>query len=89
MPSIGHSEGFNIPFTLYTFIGQFIMTQNAWNYSVQTTRQAFYLMLEKKSDSIADIFDLVFNELTLEQLDSINKLIDASIFKELYLMEKK
>ena len=65
------------------------MTQNAWNYSVSTTRQAFYLMLEKDSDSIADIFDMVFSELTIEQLDNINKSIDASIFKELFLQNKK
>jgi hypothetical protein len=80
-------KGLNL--SLYTFIGQFIMTQNSWNYSVQTTRQAFYLMLEKDSDSIADIFDLIFSELTIEQLESINKRIDAPIFKELFLMEKK
>ncbi len=63
------------------------MTQNAWNYSVQTTRQAFYKMLEKGEE--ADIFDLIFNELTIEQLESINKLIDAKIWAELYLEEKK
>ena len=63
------------------------MTQNAWNYSVQTTRQAFYKMLEKGEE--ADIFVLIFNELTIEQLESINKLIDAKIWAELYLEEKK
>ena len=73
--------------SLYTFTGQFIMTQNAWNYSVQTTRQAFYKMLEKGEE--ADIFDLIFSELTIEQLKSINKLIDAKIWAELYLEEKK
>ena len=62
------------------------MTQNAWNYSVQTTRQAFYKMLEKGEE--ADIFDLIFNELTIEQLKSINKLIDAKIWAELHLEEK-
>ena len=72
--------------SLYTFTGQFIMTQNAWNYSVQTTRQAFYKMLEKGEE--ADIFDLIFNELTIEQLESINKLIDAKIWAELHLEEK-
>ena len=63
------------------------MTQNAWNYSVQTTRQAFNKMLEKGEE--ADIFDLIFSELTIEQLKSINKLIDAKIWAELYLEEKK
>ena len=74
------------PFTLYTFIGQFIMTQDAWNYSVQTTRQAFWKMVEKGEE--ADIFDLIFSELTIEQLKSINKLIDAEIWAELHLEEK-
>ena len=72
--------------SLYTFIGQFIMTQNAWNYSVQTTRQAFWKMVEKQQE--ADIFDLIFSELTIEQLKSINKLIDAEIWAELHLEEK-
>ena len=63
------------------------MTQNAWNYSVQTTRQAFWKMVEKGEE--ADIFDLIFSELTIEQLKSINKLIDAKIWAELHLEEKK
>jgi hypothetical protein len=62
------------------------MTQNAWNYSVQTTRQAFWKMVEKGEE--ADIFDLIFSELTIEQLKSINKLIDAKIWAELHLEEK-
>ena len=67
-------------------IGQFIMTQDPWNYSVQTTRQAFWKMVEKGEE--ADIFDLIFSELTIEQLKSINKLIDAKIWAELHLEEK-
>ena len=63
------------------------MTQNAWNYSVQTTRQAFWKMVEKGEE--ADIFDLIFSELTIEQLKSINKLIDAKIWAELHLKEKR
>ena len=63
------------------------MTQNAWNYSVQTTRQAFWKMVEKGEE--ADIFDLIFSELTIEQLESINKLIDAKIWAELHLKEKR
>ena len=63
------------------------MTQNAWDYSVKTTRQAFWKMVEKGEE--ADIFDLIFSELTIEQLESINKLIDAKIWAELYLEEKK
>ena len=74
------------PFTLYTLLGQFIMTQNAWDYSVKTTRQAFWKMVEKQQE--ADIFDLIFSELTIEQLKSINKLIDAKIWAELHLEEK-
>ena len=35
----------------------------------------------------ADIFDLVFSELTIEQCKNINKVIDAKIWKELYLQE--
>ena len=62
------------------------MTQNAWNYSVQTTRQAFWKMVEKGEE--ADIFDLIFSELTIQQLKSINKLIDAKIWAELHLEEK-
>ena len=59
------------------------MTQNAWDYSVKTTRQAFWKMVENGDE--ADIFDLIFSELTIEQLKSINKLIDAKIWAELYL----
>ena len=59
------------------------MTQNAWDYSVKTTRQAFWKMVEKQQE--ADIFDLIFSELTIEQLKSINKLIDAEIWAELHL----
>ena len=55
----------------------------AWDYSVKTTRQAFWKMVEKGEE--ADIFDLVFSELTIEQLKSINKLIDAEIWAELHL----
>ena len=62
------------------------MTQNAWNYSVKTTRQAFWKMVENGDE--ADIFDLIFSELTIEQLKSINKLIDAKIWAELHLEEK-
>ena len=62
------------------------MTQNPWNYSVQTTRQAFWKMVEKGEE--ADIFDLIFSELSIEQLESINKLIDAKIWAELYLEGK-
>ena len=58
------------------------MTQNAWNYS----RQAFWKMVEKGEE--ADILDLIFSELTIEQLKSINKLIDAKIWAELHLEEK-
>ena len=47
---------------------------NDWNYSVKTTRQAFWKMVEKGEE--ADIFDLVFSELTIEQCKRINKLID-------------
>ena len=63
------------------------MTQNAWDYSVKTTRQAFWKMVEKGEE--ADIFDLIFSELTIEQLESINKLIDAKIWADLHLEEKK
>ena len=76
-----------LSFQFVHFIGQFIMTQNAWNYSVQTTRQAFWKMVEKGEE--ADIFDLIFSELTIEQLESINKLIDAKIWADLHLEEKK
>ena len=60
--------------------------QDGWNYSVKTTRQAFWKMVEKGEE--ADIFDLIFSELTIEQLKSINKLIDAEIWAELHLEEK-
>ena len=60
----------------------------AWNFSVKTTRQAFYKMLELDEDCYADIFDLVFSELTIDQLHNINNLIDAPVWKELYLQEK-
>lgn len=57
----------------------------AWNYSVQTTRQAFWKMVEKGQE--ADIFDAVFSELTIDQLHNINKFIDAEIWKEVCLGE--
>ena len=59
---------------------------DAWNYSVKTTRQAFWKMVEKGEE--ADIFDLIFSELTVEQCKNLNNLIDASIWKELHLEEK-
>ena len=58
----------------------------AWNFSVKTTRQAFWKMVEKGEE--ADIFDLVFSELTIDQCKNINKLIDAEMWKELHLQEK-
>jgi len=58
----------------------------AWNFSVKTTRQAFWKMVEKGEE--ADIFDLIFSELTVEQCKNLNNLIDASIWKELHLEEK-
>ena len=60
--------------------------KNAWHFSVDTTRQAFWKMVEKGEE--ADIFDLVFSELTIDQCKNINKLIDAEIWKELHLQEK-
>ena len=54
-----------------------------------TTRSAFWLMYEEDPDSICDIFDMVFLELNVEQLDNINRMIDAEIFKKIHLMEKK
>ena len=60
--------------------------QDGWNYSVKTTRQAFWKMVEKGQE--ADIFDAVFSELTIDQCKNINKYIDAEIWKELYLAEK-
>ena len=38
-------------------------TAEAWNFSVKTTRQAFWKMVEQGDE--ADIFDLVFGELTI------------------------
>ena len=58
----------------------------AWNFSVKTTRQAFWKMVEKGEE--ADIFDAVFSELTIDQCKNINKHIDAEIWKELHLEEK-
>ena len=60
-------------------------TAEAWNFSVKTTRQAFWKMVEQGDE--ADIFDLVFGELTIEQCKRINKLIDPKIWSELYLQE--
>ena len=60
-------------------------TAEAWNYSVKTTSQAFWKMVEKGDE--ADIFDLVFGELTIEQCKRINKLIDPKIWTELHLQE--
>tara|TARA_Y100000813_G_scaffold192473_1_gene170608 strand:- start:339 stop:596 length:258 start_codon:yes stop_codon:yes gene_type:complete len=60
-------------------------TAEAWNFSVKTTRQAFWKMVEQGEE--ADIFDLVFGELTIEQCKRINKLIDPKIWTELYLQE--
>ena len=42
-------------------------------------------MVEKGEE--ADIFDLVFSELTIQQCKRINKLIDSKIWTELYLQE--
>jgi len=61
--------------------------EDSWNYSVKTTRQAFWKMVEKGDE--ADIFDLVFSELSVQQCKNINKFIDAKIWKELYLEEKE
>jgi len=60
--------------------------KNAWKFSVDTTRQAFWKMVERNQE--ADIFDLIFSELTIDQCKSINKLIDPKIWAELYLQEK-
>ena len=55
---------------------------NAWNYSITSgTRSAFWMMHDE--DQLADVFDLVFCELTTEQLDNINQLIDAKIWKKI------
>ena len=65
------------------------MTQKeakAWDFSVKTTRQAFWKMVHNGDE--ADIFDLIFSELTIEQCKRINKLIDPKIWAELYLEEK-
>ena len=60
---------------------------NAWNYSITSgTRSAFWMMHDE--DQLADVFDLVFCELTKEQLDNINQLIDAEIWKKVHLAEK-
>ena len=60
---------------------------NAWNYSISgATRNAFWMMHDE--DQLADVFDLVFCELTTEQLDNINQLIDAEIWKKVHLAEK-
>ena len=57
---------------------------NAWNYSISSgTRNAFWLMEEE--GQLADVFDLVFSELTKEQIDNINQLIDAEIWKKVVL----
>ena len=56
---------------------------DSWNYSVATTRQAFWKMVEKGEE--ADIFDAVFSELTIDQCKNINKHIDAEIWKDLFL----
>ena len=60
--------------------------KNPWQYSVDTTRQAFWKMVERGQE--ADIFDLVFSELTIAQGKNINKYIDSKIWAELYLQEK-
>ena len=61
---------------------------NAWNYSITSgTRNAFWMMHDE--DQLADVFDLVFSELTTEQLDNINQSIDAEIWKKVHLAEVK
>ena len=62
--------------------------KNPWQYSVDTTRKAFYKMLEMDDDCVANVFDLVFGELTIDQMETINNKIDAEIWKEIYLEEK-
>tara|TARA_B100000424_G_scaffold22870_1_gene16283 strand:+ start:343 stop:558 length:216 start_codon:yes stop_codon:yes gene_type:complete len=64
---------------------KFTQDANAWNYSVKTTRQAFWKMVEKGEE--ADVFDLVFSELTVQQCKSINKCIDPKIWTEIFLQE--
>ena len=39
----------------------------------------------EEEGQLADVFDLVFSELTKEQIDNINKLIDAEIWKKVQL----
>ena len=59
-------------------------TTNAWNYSISNgARNAFWVMEEE--GQLADVFDLVFSELTKKQIDNINKLIDAEIWKKVVL----
>ena len=56
----------------------------AWNYSISSgARNAFWVMEEE--GQLADVFDLVFSELTKKQIDNINKLIDAEIWKKVVL----
>ena len=62
-------------------------SMNGWNYSITSgTRNAFWMMHDE--DQLADVFDLVFSTLTTEQLDHINQLIDAEIWKKVHLAEK-
>ncbi len=57
---------------------------NAWNYSISSgTRNAFWMMEEE--GQLADVFDLVFSELTKEQIDNINKSINAETWKKVVL----
>ena len=59
---------------------------NAWNYSISSgTRNAFWMMEEE--GQLADVFDLIFSELTKEQIDNINQLIDGDIWKKVHLAE--
>ena len=51
-------------------------------------RKAFYKMLEMDDDCVANVFDLVFSELTIDQMANINNSIDAEVWKEIYLEEK-
>ena len=62
--------------------------KNPWQYSVDTTRKAFYKMLEMDDDCVANVFDLVFGELTIDQMETINNKIDAEIWKKVHLAEK-
>ena len=61
---------------------KFTQDANAWNYSVKTTRQAFWKMVERGEE--ADVFDLVFSELTVEQCKSINLLMQKFGKKSFY-----